>query len=486
MEDGLPRLRGCGLAAYRAVWTVALAVAAAAAVGAQLRRFAPTEALAAATLLAVACLLFRRRPGDPIAAMLSLAFLLWTIARSSIWAEIGAAAVPLAVADRVRFLLLVSALMLFPAGRVEPGWTRLALAATAAAFGLGIAAAAGLVPDPLYVAPAMGCALLAVGAMRARFRALPPGTQRQQLKWAALGLAAGIFLVGLARIGAALLPYVPDAPALASALPPAAFDLGVAAIALGVMLSLLRVRLYDADAAISRSTAAAALTIILVGIFAGTEAVIQSASQSLFGDMTGTVSSGIAAAVAAACVAPIHGRAAHWAEARFQREIAALRRELPAALADLVEAAELEGLAEILLARIERGLRTSRAALLVDNAPVALRHVGPGEMERWRSGAGPWQDCPRDPWDRLFPLRLPLRAEGAGIVGWLLLGPRPDGSALGRDERAALEELAGPMARALCALRRRRASRRRIEAQSATIAALVRRLEALEAVHARF
>ena len=34
-------------------------------------------------------------------------------------------------------------------------------------------------------------------------------------------------------------------------------------------------------------------------------------------------------------------------------------------------------------------------------------------------------------------------------MGWLLLGPRPDGTLYGRDERRALDEVADPIARAL-------------------------------------
>ena len=59
-------------------------------------------------------------------------------------------------------------------------------------------------------------------------------------------------------------------------------------------------------------------------------------------------------------------------------------------------------------------------------------------------------DCDRR--DRQVPLRLRLaveRGEEPETIGWLLLGPRPDGSFFGKDEREALEHVAGPIARAL-------------------------------------
>jgi len=43
----------------------------------------------------------------------------------------------------------------------------------------------------------------------------------------------------------------------------------------------------------------------------------------------------------------------------------------------------------------------------------------------------------------------PLRANGIGQVGWLLLGPRPDGSFYCKDERETLAVIAEPIARAL-------------------------------------
>ncbi len=68
------------------------------------------------------------------------------------------------------------------------------------------------------------------------------------------------------------------------------------------------------------------------------------------------------------------------------------------------------------------------------------------------------RDLARDRDDRLFPLRLPLVTRDAGpaeTVGWLLLGPRPDGSFYGKDELDALREIADPVARAVQIARRR-------------------------------
>jgi hypothetical protein len=270
----------------------------------------------------------------------------------------------------------------------------------------------------------------------------------------------GLCLVGLSRLGQLAAPALPHAPAVTDAL----FDLGIMSMALGVLLALLRFRLYDADAVISRSTSVAAVTLALIGVFAGVEAVIQSVSQNVFGDMAGTISSGIAAAIAAALVAPVHGKVAGWAERRFQRALTSLREELPDLLDGLRETADLAALGEALLVRLERGLRISRAALLVGGVTVATRHVEARNVEDSEIAE-----------QSLFPLRVPLEYDGAGAIGWLLLGPRPDHSPLGRDEREAIDEIAGPVARAVRAVQRHMA-------RDAEIEDLTRRLRALESV----
>jgi hypothetical protein len=455
LPKGLPRLAGAGLAAYRALWAAFLFAAMGAAVAGQRAAFSPIRVVESVTLLVAAAILFRRRSADAIAAMLSLAFLLWVITASSAWAGMTAAAIPLAMLDRLRFLIFVAAMMLFPAGRFDPRWTLPALGATVASFHIGLVQAVLPIPASLFVVPAMGCATLAVAAMRARLASLPPGVQRQQIKWVALGLAVGLCLVGLSRLGVLAGPALPYARAFTDAL----FDLGVTAMALGVLLALVRFRLYDADSVISRSTTIAMLTVALVGVFAGTEAAIQSLSQNIFGDMAGAVSSGTAAAIAAALVAPVHGRVASWAERRFQRALTSLREELPDLLEDLKATADLHVLGHALLARLERGLRVSRAALLVGGETVATRHVEACAITQ----------------DALFPLRVPLESEGAGAIGWLLLGPRPDDSALGKDERKAIDAMAGPVARTIRAVQRQ-------VARDAYIEDLARRLRALEGV----
>jgi hypothetical protein len=82
----------------------------------------------------------------------------------------------------------------------------------------------------------------------------------------------------------------------------------------------------------------------------------------------------------------------------------------------------------------------------------------------------------------LLPVRIPLEADGCGRVGWLLLGPRPDGSLYNKDERETLAEVADPVARALDIVHRRAA---RSEAVQEQLTAMERRFAVLEAALAR-
>jgi hypothetical protein len=57
------------------------------------------------------------------------------------------------------------------------------------------------------------------------------------------------------------------------------------------------------------------------------------------------------------------------------------------------------------------------------------------------------------------------------LIGWLLVGPRPDGSLLSKDEQRALIDVADPMTRAIRVVARREQREHALE----------RRIEALEA-----
>lgn len=144
------------------------------------------------------------------------------------------------------------------------------------------------------------------------------------------------------------------------------------------------------------------------------------------------------------------------------------------------------------LARVGAGTREQHSAvLLYEDGHLALAAVHgttASDAEDWLathviSDQGQQLDCDRD--DGRFPLRVPLRAgdREPALIGWLLLGPRPDGSFYGRDEREALAAVADPVSRGIRIVQVREAREQRALAQERRrdrrIAALERKLAEL-------
>jgi hypothetical protein len=433
-------------------------------------------------LVAVSAILFRRRSQDPVAAMLSLAFLLWTISSSI---DFAAASAWPAVLDRLRFLLFALALLLFPDGHWQPGWTRPLAALIAVTFLLGVAEASGLIDSKLYLPIAIACVLAALAALLARYRKLPPCTQKQQLKWVILGLVGGIALILVARAGAFFTNDM-AVPLVGTILLESLFQLGIIIVALGFLTSLLRYRLYDAEAAISRSAVYAALTVTLVGTFAASEALIELLGQRYLGSDIGSISSAVSAAVAAVLLTPLHGQISGWAERHFQHDLALLKQELPDLLVTLSAGASIKRLAMAVLPRIEQAVQATRIALLVDNRLVATQGIDLIAARKQLSG---WQpsatkdSIARDD-EKAYPLRLALRCPLGNIRGWLLLGPRPDGSFYGKDDLEALTEIGRPLQRTLVLVAEREAELARhrsiIRGIHRSMAVLSARLDHLE------
>lgn len=442
-KGGLPPLGGRLLLVYRLLWAALLlcafwAMGLALTDGSMSRPILTMRIVKSLILAAAAIILSWRRPRDPVAALLSLAFLCW-ITTSSV--DFTSQAMFPAMLDRLRFLLFVLALLLFPDGRWAPPWTR-----KVAGFGIliclvGLAEAANLISTNMYLPPAVLCVLLAILALIERFRQARNEDQKQQLKWVALGLVSGIGLIVSARATAALgigfEPYALEA----------VFQLGIVIVALGFLIPVLRYRLYDAETVISRSAGYAILTATLVAIFAGSEALIETISQQYLGGEIGEVSGAIAASLAAVLLAPLNDRIGSWAEGVFQRDLVRLKKELPELLAEVPRNWNPRQIGRAVLPRIGEAVHASHSAILIDGSVVAVDGISLRQAEAASEGAS---------------LRLPLPCPFGGVRGWLVLGPRPDGSGYRSDDIAALHSITPALRRAMLnAIDRHSTSRRR-------------------------
>lgn len=432
-------------------------------------------------LTAASILLFRKRR-DPVAAMLSLSFLL--ICGLS---HMGAVAWDVAglnwlngVLNRVAWPILAAALMVFPSGRFDMKWIGPAFAFALASM---ILMQLPILPYAALLYWLLGLLATGIAAQVLRYRRLAPGPERQQLRWAFAGLALSLvllvgvspFLIAANNAPASDLRWIVWMAVLVYPMTSA----GIVMLPLGLLVSLLKYRLYDVDAAISRSVAYGTLTLLLVAIFAGSEKVIELLGERYFGEELGVIAGGLGAAIAAIMIVPLHHRVSHWAEHRFQRNLIHLRHDLPLLLGDLRETAGAKRIAGAALDTVTHGVRARRAALMVGDDPAALRGCDAAEFQAWRRSWLPpaHQGPDSDRADPVFPMRVPLEADGHGRIGWLLLGPRPDGSFYGRDERDVLAEIADPVARAIEVARLREARDGEIKGLLSDVG---RRLSALE------
>ena len=426
--------------------------------------------------IGAAVLLFIRRRHEAVPALLSIAFLVFgAIVAGADLSGMGARA--LGVALSIANLCLFVALLAFPSGRFEPRWT------VVPALLLPIVT----VVDPNGPAGAAvgGAIMLAIlAALVSRYRRVHDGPERLQLRAAFFGLVIGVVFSLISLAGDAAVEawqaqdprWLPWQYAIFSNF--GVWGLGI--MALGLIVSILRYRLYDADAVIGRSAAYGLLTLGFVALFAGSQKLIEVLGEEYLGQNIGALAGGIGAALAAVAVAPMHNRAQRWAERRFQKPLYRLRHGLPALVGDLRETSGLMQIAGATLDSLMDGVRARRAALIAGEALVDAREIPPNDVEdwrvTWRPAAGYGIDC--DETDLLFPVRVPLEAEGHGRVGWLLLGSRPDGSLYGKAERDAIEEIAEPVARAVQVVLLREEREARLERRFERIEQKIARLRA--------
>ncbi|HEX8307958.1 MAG TPA: hypothetical protein VF645_06010 [Allosphingosinicella sp.] len=398
-------------------------------------------------LLISAWLLFRRKREDVVSSVVSLAILL-TMATEQPSATFLALVLELpegvhqALYDLAN-ILLIGGILLFPHGRLSPRIT------------IGLLAALPLLlflEGDFYRAVLIAAMAASVLLFLWRLRSAS-GDERQQLKWAVFGFSGYVFFVGVS-ITADILKA--GASGLAQQLfleVAAGFAFGLAFLLLqaGLLVALLRYRLYDAEVAISRSASFALIAVILAGIFAATMEGVKEVILRFFGRDAGSIAPIVGAALSTVMINPIYERVQGWAERRFQRKLVEMRRDLPDCLRDLRHFATLPELVEEILKRISSGVRSARLALVLDGTVAGSRGTGAAEVEAWlhRTALDPACSSGVETGDSFFPLRRPLSLDDGTCLGWILLGPHPDRSRLSTAELDALDELAAPIARAV-------------------------------------
>jgi len=427
-------------------------------------------------LLWAAWLLHRRNARDVVSSILSLAVLFSIAAEqpsSYFLATIGVPrSVNVAIYDLGNVLLLTG-ILLFPHGNLS--WRVIGLIACLPLL--------MFLHGQAYQTYFVFFMIIGVLAMVRRLRQTESSDQRQQIRWALFGIST----YGVLRCISILADYLKWSTGsfgqqlLVEMGAGISFALAVLFLQLGLLIALLRYRLYDAEFVIGRSVNFAVITLGLAAIFAAAGDALKQIVYNYSGNTNSEVPIIFAAALATIMVNPIQDRVQRWSEKRFQKNLYLLREDLPQSVRDMRENASLAEMLQQILAQVDRGVRAVRGAMLVNGCVMAVRGLTVEEVDEWRTSvfAQDYKSDICEASDRLFPIRAPLVPSSGDEepIGYLLVGPRPDGSIPSRAEQQAIAGVSEEIARAIRTVIKR-------EAREAEFVELIadnsRRIEALE------
>ena len=429
-------------------------------------------------LLWAAWMLHHRNARDAVSSILSLAVLLTVAAEQPASTFLASVGVPrwlnVAMFDLGNVLLLTG-ILLFPHGNLS--WRRLALMAALPAL--------MLLQGTLYQSVFVCFMIIAVLSLLRTLRLTESAEQRQQIHWALLGIT-GYAVLRCISIAGDYLKWATDSfgqQLLVEIGAGISFALAVLMLQVGLLIALIRYRLYDAEFVISRSANVALITLTVAAIFAGTADGLKQIVYNYYGNTGSEGPIIFAAALSTVLVNPIQERVQRWSERRFQKNLFLLRDDLPEVARDMRETASLGEMLDEILARVDRGVRAVRSAAIVNGCVLRARGLSTEEAEAWRTSrfAQDYKTDICEPSDKLFPIRVPLvpSSDDEEPIGYLLVGPRPDGSIPSRDEQKALAEVRESIARAIRTVIKREARERDV---SDLIADNARRIEELEAL----
>jgi hypothetical protein len=327
--------------------------------------------------------------------------------------------------------------------------------------------------------------IVGVLIMVRRLQMTESGEQRQQIRWALLGISAYAVL----RCISILCDYLKWSTGsfghqlLVEMSAGISFALGVLFLQLGLLIALLRYRLYDAEIMISRSANFALIALVIVAVFAGLADGLKQIIYNYYGNTNSEGPVIIAAAVSTVMINPIQERIQRWSERKFQKNLFLLRDDLPESVRDLRETASLGEMLDEILSQVDRGVRAVRSSMIVNGFVLRVRGLTTEDVETWRTStfAQDYKSDICEPTDKLFPIRVPLvpSSDEEEPIGYLLVGPRPDGSVPSRDEQKALKGVSEAIARGIRTVVKREAREREV---ADLITANAQRIAALEAM----
>jgi len=278
--------------------------------------------------------------------------------------------------------MIILSFLLFPTGRLPSArWRPVALIATGVA--VVHAASAALTPGPLQdygiqnpagieaatalrmiaevsvlilVLPLM---LLSVVSLFARLRR-SSGIERQQLKWFAY--AAALLATDLLASNALAVLLGGTGNEVAEFIPFLTFVITLSGIPMAMGVAILKHRLYDIDAIISRTLVYGALTFTLVLVYVGCVFSLQYVLRTMTGGNSQLVIVASTLAIAA-LFNPLRRRIQSFIDRRFYREKYDARKTLEAFSARLRDETDLDDLGGDLVSVVRETVQPAHASL---------------------------------------------------------------------------------------------------------------------------
>jgi hypothetical protein len=399
-------------------------------------------------LIWAAWILHRRNARDAVSSVLSLAILLMIgseLPSSNLLMSIGVPRpVHVAMYDLGNVLLLAG-IMLFPHGKLSPKRAALVALSPFLMF------LSGQVYETFFLILLIIAVLIQIRALRTS----EAQDLKQQIRWALFGFSGYATFKAISYLSD-LFKYSTGSFAAQLGLELTAgltFGLSMLVLQLGLLVALIRYRIYDAEAIISRTATAAILTVAIGGTFAAVMEGIITGIQFVYpeSEASQTIAAMGGAVVAAVFIEPVNRKTHEWVERRFHKALLEIRENIPELMRDTRDSATLDEFLETVLTRLVAGVLSVRGAVVLDGQVRQTVGVTEAEVLGWLEKETPQfdrnvLDC--IPTDHLFPLRLEVETS-AESFGWLLIGPRPDGSIPGHDEQEALEKIASTLGRSL-------------------------------------
>jgi signal transduction histidine kinase len=394
------------------------------------------EVLVAAVFLAVSVLIMRRQPENRFAVLAAFMLVLFGIGASETLQALEPGSPVLKTALRLvnalGFALFFVAWYLFPDGRFYPRWTPYLILAWI------VIQIPWTFPDlialPMWLSIPLTLFLIAVGLLAQvyRYRRRSTPTQRQQTKWVLFGLfvaVSGLVAYGLLPmyVPALVEPGIPEV--LFYGLGKTLIGFSVIMLPLTLGIAIWRFRLWDVDLILNRALIYAALTGLMIGIYA----LIAGSLGTLFQARGNWFISLAAAGAVAVLFQPLR----LWIQRGANRMMFGERDDPVAVLTRLARMLEASAVPGEVLANI---VGTIAQALRLPSAAIKL--LEDGEISRTVAFGQPQQDA----------YEFPLVYQGE-VLGYLLVASREPEEALSPADLTLLKNIASQAGPAIYALK---------------------------------